>query len=94
MGKLIALCVRAGTISRSKTHLKMVFPESRSEAITPKSKPKARLSEVKTKIEGRIKSQMQRRHNESRTMLSTLHFCIEAQLKGGRKAGSIDGFSE
>ena len=52
MGKLIALCVRAGTISRSKTHLKMVFPESRSEAITPKSKPKARLSEVKTNIEG------------------------------------------
>ena len=48
MGKLIALCVRAGPISRSKTHLKMVFPESRSEAITPKSKPKARLSEVNT----------------------------------------------
>ena len=38
---------------------------------------------------------MQRRRNESRTMLSTLHFCIEAQLKGGERLDrSMDFLSE
>ena len=95
LGKLIALCVRAGTISRSKTHLKMVFPESRSEAITPKSKPKARLSEVKTNIEGESNHRCKDVTMNQEQCFRLCIFVLKLNSRGGERLDrSMDFLSE